>query len=68
MTLNIHRCNTNYEILNIHQYNINYGILNASRIQAKEILNAVLPEYPTEILNAPGINITKILNALKHTC
>jgi hypothetical protein len=41
--------------------------LNASKIQAKEILDAALPEYSTEILDAPGINATEILDALKHT-
>jgi hypothetical protein len=30
-------------------------------------LNAVLLEHPTEILNAPGINATEILDALEHT-
>jgi hypothetical protein len=29
-------------------------------------LDAALPEYSTEILDAPGINATKILNVLKH--
>jgi hypothetical protein len=38
-------------------------VLNALRIQAKEILDAVLPEHPTEILDAPGINATEILDA-----
>jgi vacuolar-type H+-ATPase subunit E/Vma4 len=30
-------------------------------------LDAALPEYSTEILDAPGINATEILNALEHT-
>jgi hypothetical protein len=29
-------------------------------------LDAALPEHSTEILNAPGINATEILDALKH--
>jgi hypothetical protein len=33
----------------------------------QKILDAALPEHSTEILDAFGINITKILNALKHT-
>jgi hypothetical protein len=77
--LDIHRCSTNYGILDIHQYNINYEILNAhwyndsskilnaSKIQAEKILDVALPEHPTEILDAPGINATEILNALEHT-
>jgi hypothetical protein len=30
-------------------------------------LDAILPEHPTEILNAFGINATEILDALEHT-
>jgi hypothetical protein len=30
-------------------------------------LDAALPEHPTEILDAPGINATEILDALEHT-
>jgi hypothetical protein len=30
------------------------------------MLNAALPEYSTEILDAPGINAIKILDALKY--
>jgi hypothetical protein len=41
-------------------------ILNALKIQAKEILDAALPEYSTEILDAPGINATKILDAFRQ--
>jgi hypothetical protein len=52
--------------LDAHRCNDFSKILNALRIQAEEILDAALPEYPTEILNAPGINATKILDALKH--
>jgi hypothetical protein len=29
-------------------------------------LDAALPEHPTEILDAPGINTTEILDALEH--
>jgi hypothetical protein len=44
------------EILNIKYFK------NLSR----KILNAVLPKYFTQILNASRINATKMLDALKH--
>jgi hypothetical protein len=65
--LDIHWCNIDYGILNAHRYNDLSKILNALRIQAEEILDAILPKYSTEILDAPGINAIKILDALEHT-
>jgi hypothetical protein len=41
-------------------------MLNALKIQAEKILDTALPEHPTEILDAPGINATEILDALEH--